>query len=231
MKTSILFIKYDSEFKFSRYEIFSGEVLDVIKNIKILLNDIVPEYYSRENLVGEYKREFDNQIIDAIMSDLGKRCDLSRDQIILELFMNLKYFKISYSKNRTDSKTFESDEIISDYNTIINKYLSERLLNVEHNILNGYYIIYFNSSKRTNLFKSSNLYNLSKSELKVFDVISKTTYPVSREDIVSITLLSPRTVSYAVKKLVDIDCIERINGSNIMNSKSNKSNKYVLKKY
>ena len=142
MKTSILFIKYDSEFKFSRYEIFSGEVLDVIKNIKILLNDIVPEYYSRENLVGEYKREFDNQIIDAIMSDLGKRCDLSRDQIILELFMNLKYFKISYSKNRTDSKTFESDEIISDYNTIINKYLSERLLNVEHNIVTIQYIMF-----------------------------------------------------------------------------------------
>ena len=37
-------------------------------------------------------------------------------------------------------------------------------------------------------------------------------------------------MSYAVKKLVDIDCIERINCSNKMNSKSNKFNKFVLKK-
>jgi uncharacterized membrane protein len=143
--------------------------------------------------------------------------------------MNLKYFKISYSKKRTDSKTLDSNEFVSNYNKIINKHLSERLLKIEHDVLNGYYIVYFNSTKRINLFKSSNSYNLNKSELKVFDVISKTTYPVSREDIVSITLLSPRTVSYAVKKLVDNDLIERINSSNIVDSKSNKFNKYILK--
>ena len=80
---------------------------------------------------------------------------------------------------------------------------------------------------RTNLHRANRTKCFTKSELKVYDLISKSNYPLSREDIVTHTLLSPRTVSYAVGQLVENNFIKKINTSKNEFSRANKMNKYV----
>ncbi len=225
---SILFINYDRQNRFFDYEIFSGEISKVITDLKNFLTAIIPVFYTRENFIGEYKNEIDIEIIDSVFKDLSTKCDIFKDNIVIEYSQKLKYLKILYTKKELNSKTKKSNSLFEKVNLdILKKYKEQKYLQISHDDLNGSYIIYFSSIKRTNLFKNSKSKQLTKSELKVYDLISKSNYPLSREDIVMHTLLSPRTVSYAVGQLVENNFIKKINTSKNELSRANKMNKYV----
>lgn len=226
---SIGLIKYGTYNQFVDFINYNGDLDTVLNELKNYLDENIPLVYSREKIIGEYIKEIDSNVIYFIFNNLKDFCNLFKDKILVEYNEKLKYIKISYSKLRGNSKT---NDLCIFKNLMIDPNFKElkdhNQIQSKHDFLSGYYIIYFASVLKTNLHKSKFKSSLTNSALKVYDIVSKSTYPIGRDEIVLYTMLSPRTVSYACKELVERNLIEKIIDHNYL-GKSNKNNKYYRK--